>query len=168
MISEETRQKLRLAKLGKKQPQSQIEKRVLKLMGNKSRTGQHQSPEERLKKSLALKGRVKTPEHLKKIADALRGKKHPERSGANHPNWKGGSDMKNIKNKERVAGRKKPEQCEVCGALERIMFDHDHETGKFRGWICGRCNTALGMVKDNAETLMALSNYLIKSRQPPQ
>lgn len=41
---------------GKKQSKEQIEKRRKKLIGNKSRLGQHQSIEERLKKSLAMRG----------------------------------------------------------------------------------------------------------------
>jgi len=62
-----------------------------------------------------------------------------------------------------------PRQCEVCGAFgdekrKKLCYDHDHKTGEFRGWICQRCNTALGMVKDNAETLIALAEYLKKSR----
>ena len=72
-------------------------------------------------------------------------------------NWQGGiSRQYKLKN----ASRLKPKQCEVCGAMGRICFDHDHKTGKFRGWICIRCNSALGMVKDNAETLIALAEYL--------
>jgi len=63
-----------------------------------------------------------------------------------------------------MAGRKQPEQCEICGAFGKICFDHNHETGEFRGWICMRCNTALGLVKENTETLMALIKYIRKNR----
>ena len=65
-----------------------------------------------------------------------------------------------LEDKEEISGRKKPEQCEVCGSLGTICFDHCHATGKFRGWICKRCNFALGLVKDNRETLLALAKYL--------
>lgn len=82
-------------------------------------------------------------------------RKMRERTGEKAANWQGG-----ISNKEIVAGRKRPEQCEICGGMGKIDFDHDHKTNKFRGWICRRCNLALGMVKDNSELLIALSQYL--------
>lgn len=86
--------------------------------------------------------------------------------GENHPMWKGGISQKYRKT---LAPRPQPEDCEVCGAFAGkgkmgIHFDHDHTTGKFRGWLCGRCNVALGMVKDNSETLIALAEYIKKSR----
>jgi hypothetical protein len=57
--------------------------------------------------------------------------------------------------------RPKPECCEVCDKPHRkIVFDHCHETGAFRGWICDPCNVALGLVKDNPETLERLAKYL--------
>lgn len=64
--------------------------------------------------------------------------------------------------KEMLAGRKKSGFCEVCGMVGKICFDHDHKTGKFRGWICHRCNTILGYAKDNPAVLKALEQYLIK------
>ena len=67
-----------------------------------------------------------------------------------------------LRKKEAVAGRKKPEQCEVCGAMGTICFDHNHETNRFRGWICTRCNTALGYAKDSPELLRRLADYLEK------
>lgn len=105
-------------------------------------------------------------------------KGHTRNCGRNHPNWKGGisigqflkpyynrySKQYNKHIKEKLAGRKRPEQCEICGSLGKICFDHDHITNKFRGWICLRCNVALGMVKDNSETLMALADYIKRSK----
>jgi hypothetical protein len=59
------------------------------------------------------------------------------------------------------AGRPRAEACEICGDASAIThFDHDHETGKFRGWLCGNCNRALGIVKDDAQRLRALADYL--------
>jgi len=64
--------------------------------------------------------------------------------------------------KNRSLGR--PKACEVCGLpSKRICFDHCHKTGRFRGWLCTGCNTALGMAKDNPETLRKLANYLEKT-----
>ncbi len=67
------------------------------------------------------------------------------------------------KEKERVAlaGRPRPDKCEICGEFNlRICFDHCHNTGKFRGWLCDRCNKVLGIVKDSPELLENLANYL--------
>jgi hypothetical protein len=66
-----------------------------------------------------------------------------------------------LKKKEKVAGRLKPRFCEVCGKEGRIVFDHDHITKKFRGWICNECNAALGMVKDNPVVLDRLRQYIL-------
>lgn len=58
----------------------------------------------------------------------------------------------------------KPSECEVCGAEnERIVYDHDHNTGAARGWLCDRCNHALGHARDNPALLRALADYLERS-----
>lgn len=80
-------------------------------------------------------------------------------SGEKNGNWNGGTSNR-LGIKEKIAGRLRPEQCEICGAIGKICFDHDHKTGLFRGWICSRCNLALGLVKDNEELLISLSEYL--------
>ena len=92
-------------------------------------------------------------EKLKRMSD--------ERKGESNSNWRGGK--KTISYKEKIIGRKKTEQCEICGCLGVICLDHNHETGKLRGWICKRCNFALGLVKDNCETLLAMVDYLNKN-----
>ena len=58
--------------------------------------------------------------------------------------------------------------CAGCGLHQNILekklnVDHDHVTGKVRGLLCGNCNRALGLVKDNMETLVRLQEYLEKS-----
>jgi ABC-type xylose transport system substrate-binding protein len=45
--------------------------------------------------------------------------------------------------------RPDPDHCEVCKKPsdgEVLRCDHDHETGKFRGWVCSRCNIVLGVI----------------------
>lgn len=97
------------------------------------------------------------------VSKFMTGRKRPEITGENASTWKGGYSGRRdrwLKKKENKAGRNRPEQCEVCGAIGRICFDHNHKTGEFRGWICLRCNSVLGFVKDNGELLIALNNYL--------
>jgi hypothetical protein len=37
--------------------------------------------------------------------------------------------------------------------------DHNHETGQKRGVLCGPCNHALGLLKDNVGLVMGLAAY---------
>lgn len=80
-----------------------------------------------------------------------------------HPNWKGG--LTEQQKAEKKAGRARPESCELCGSIGKICFDHDHNTGEFRGWICWRCNIVLGHVRDNSELLMEMVKYLASNQK---
>jgi len=47
-----------------------------------------------------------------------------------------------------------PDRCEICQKKTiSLKMDHDHKTGKFRGWICHKCNLVLAYV-DRAVNLM--------------
>jgi len=55
--------------------------------------------------------------------------------------------------------------CHVCGVPEieckhRLAMDHDHSTGKFRGWLCHKCNQAAGLLKESPEVIIALAEYV--------
>ena len=65
-----------------------------------------------------------------------------------------------------MAKRTRPSLCEVCGRSDVIVFDHCHQTNKFRGWICKKCNGVLGYVDDNVEILKKLIAYLEKFNVP--
>ena len=64
------------------------------------------------------------------------------------------------------AGRPRPEVCELCGEPPQggygrdLVFDHCHQRGVFRGWLCDRCNRTLGQVKDSPALLRAMATYL--------
>jgi hypothetical protein len=63
------------------------------------------------------------------------------------------------------AGRPRPSACDICGEVrERIVFDHCHQRGHFRGWLCDRCNTVLGFIEDDASLLMKIAAYLQRTR----
>jgi len=59
-----------------------------------------------------------------------------------------------------IAGRKRPKSCEICNTRGTICFDHCHETGRFRGWICRECNWALGHARDSIDILNKMIIYL--------
>lgn len=40
----------------------------------------------------------------------------------------------------------KPDHCEICVRTVKLYYDHDHSTSRHRGWLCNRCNVALGLV----------------------
>ena len=55
--------------------------------------------------------------------------------------------------------------CAGCGKHQnqlekKLNVDHCHETGLVRGLLCGNCNRALGLLKDNVQTLTMLIEYL--------
>lgn len=61
--------------------------------------------------------------------------------------------------------RPQPTHCELDGRpLEpgKIHLDHDHNTGAFRGWLCNRCNLALGHFGDSIVGLEKGIAYLRK------
>lgn len=58
-----------------------------------------------------------------------------------------------------------PDGCECCGKPRAVTLalDHDHETGGFRGWLCRKCNTALGLLGDSKEGILRLLRYITLS-----
>ena len=54
--------------------------------------------------------------------------------------------------------------CECCGdSTSTLNWDHDHETGEHRGWICSNCNTGIGKLGDNVEGVLQGLTYLVKA-----
>lgn len=54
--------------------------------------------------------------------------------------------------------------CELCEEHRGLVWDHDNDTGTFRGWICTPCNTALGRLGDNSEGLARALEYVSRVR----
>lgn len=55
--------------------------------------------------------------------------------------------------------------CDSCGTpwepdnKRRLFIDHDHITGHVRGILCHHCNSALGLLKEDNEKILALLLY---------
>lgn len=63
---------------------------------------------------------------------------------------------------EAQAGR-----CAICagppnGPGSRLHIDHCHDTGRIRGLLCGKCNTAIGLLCDDPERAERAAAYLRK------
>lgn len=59
--------------------------------------------------------------------------------------------------------------CAICGIFKekterhhRLVVDHCHDTGVFRGLLCHNCNVALGLLGDNINSLHNAIFYLRK------
>lgn len=60
--------------------------------------------------------------------------------------------------------------CQCSITLERkhtnrAHIDHDHRTGKVRELLCKECNKALGLIKEDKDTLMNMIAYIDKHNE---
>tara|TARA_Y100001970_G_scaffold225903_1_gene279136 strand:+ start:518 stop:934 length:417 start_codon:yes stop_codon:yes gene_type:complete len=66
-----------------------------------------------------------------------------------------------------------PVGCDICGKpayqdqpyrsgyrYRNLCLDHDHKTGKFRGWLCDSCNVAISRMNDDVNILKNAIIYL--------
>ena len=57
-------------------------------------------------------------------------------------------------------GKEIPSKCQLCGKKTKVVWDHDHNTEKFRGWLCHQCNQGIGFLGDNISGLENAIRYL--------
>ena len=56
--------------------------------------------------------------------------------------------------------------CALCGAktangnTQYLNVDHNHKNNEIRGLLCTRCNTVLGLVKEDMSLLSRMIQYL--------
>ena len=75
-----------------------------------------------------------------------------------------GKDKAKTAAKKNGMEQKAPEgtACELCKKTDNIVFDHDHVTSIFRGWLCDPCNRSMGVLGDNVVGLLKVVNYMNK------
>ncbi len=51
--------------------------------------------------------------------------------------------------------------CLICGRTDDpLMIDHCHSTNRVRGLLCGRCNGALGLIRESEQGAIGLLSYI--------
>lgn len=54
--------------------------------------------------------------------------------------------------------------CAICHtpfeSPRALRYDHNHETGRFRGFLCQGCNTGIGQLRDHPAVLVRAAEYL--------
>lgn len=103
---------------------------------------------------------------LKKAARQARYRqRHPERILAQRRKYYGPKVRTRKRLAKGIIGLPETEgtECEICARADEVLCaDHCHVTGKFRGWLCRKCNTALGMLGDSAIYAARALEYLSK------
>ena len=69
-------------------------------------------------------------------------------------------DRMNLEQDGKCAICGNPEDSFQNGKRDRLSVDHNHSTGKVRKLLCHRCNTAIGLVAENTETLRSMISYI--------
>lgn len=80
---------------------------------------------------------------------------NPQRAADYQRTWHRANRAKSRAIRRRVNGvvptYPAPDACEICCELftKEPCADHNHATGVFRGWLCGVCNRAIGLLRDS-------------------
>lgn len=56
--------------------------------------------------------------------------------------------------------KKQDYKCAICFKESKLVGDHCHRTGKFRGLICFGCNSRLGKLNDDVNLIKRYVTYL--------
>lgn len=61
-------------------------------------------------------------------------------------------------------------KCKICESpptqgFERLCIDHNHTTMQFRGLLCSKCNTAIGLLNENPDLFQKIHDYLEEGKK---
>lgn len=51
-------------------------------------------------------------------------------------------------------------KCIICHSEENLCIDHCHNSEKFRGLLCKKCNTAIAYFKEDIEIMQSAIEYI--------
>jgi len=66
----------------------------------------------------------------------------------------------NTRDRPPILQRITKDACEICQSTSRLVPDHNHKTGKYRGTLCSNHNVGLGMFQDDVIFLANAIEYL--------
>jgi len=117
-----------------------------------------------------MKGRTFSAEHKQHLSDARQGRFYTDETRQKMSTTRGGPSLCGQKvTRERYdeVMATKPDVCDCCGNPQAghhaLGLDHDKVTGALRGWLCHKCNMAIGGLGDNAPGLERALEYLQKT-----
>lgn len=58
--------------------------------------------------------------------------------------------------------QKSRDRCAICDGCiaNECVIDHEHATGRIRGCLCRKCNMAIGLMREDPETLRRAAEYI--------
>lgn len=121
----------------------------------------HKSPEKYREK--ARSARAKNPERAKALQKA-RYWKDRDKSLAGLRKWSLKRNYGITLEEYDAMFRAQCGKCAICGGVNadgrNLHVDHNHESGIVRSLLCSKCNTAIGLVNENRDTLRYMIAYL--------
>lgn len=126
----------------------------------------YKRPEVRGRRNAAARERYKDPEKRKAIKRAQ--KKYlarpgvKERQRARHRAYYHTEGIHKVRARAGIppAQRPKPAKCDCCRQKAKLVLDHCHVSGVFRGWLCNKCNLGLGLFNDSVKVFRRAIKYL--------
>ena len=128
----------------------------------------YSKPENRARQAARIKARreAMTPEELE--AERAKQREYARRWREANPEKKRANILKHRyrtkygMNDEQIAHVMAGGLCDSCGMEPATDVDHCHARNVYRGFLCGGCNRAAGMLRDNPARADALAEYLRK------
>lgn len=149
-------------------------------MNREKRLGKKAWNDELYRESIRLYNFVRTEDQIHKAR--IRTKKwrlaNPEKTKLSIKNWKTNNLSKfkqtlwrwRLKNLHGITPeiyntklKRQNGKCAVCHKKPRtirLAIDHNHKTQKVRDLLCGSCNRALGLIKEDISILQAMIEYI--------
>ena len=110
------------------------------------------------KKKLDIKYREEHKKEMKEYSKEYRSKpENKKKAKDNSLKWHYGISLEEYN----TLYEKQNGNCKICGEhFDSLYVDHDHVTGKVRGLLCIKCNSAIGLLNEDKTIFQKAINYL--------